>query len=262
MDLQLKEKLVLVTGSTAGIGKAIARAYAREGARVIVNGRSAAKVQEVVAELGTEASPVTGIAADVGTAEGAERLYREAEAFGALDILVNNVGIFEVKEFSQTTDEDWLHYYNVNVLSAVRLARLALPAMLDRNRGSIVLMASEAGVKPLPQMIHYSVTKTALISLARGLAELTKGTGVTVNSILAGPTRTEGVDNYFTGLAQQKGEPADQIIRDYFRKDEPTSLIQRFVDVEEVAKAVLFVSTTPAINGAAQRVEGGIIRSI
>jgi len=160
------------------------------------------------------------------------------------------------------TDDDWLEFFNINVLSAVRMSRHLLPGMLQRGTGAIVNLASEAGVKPLPQMIHYSVTKTAMLGLTRGMAELTKGTEVRINSVLPGPTWTEGVQAYFDGLAQQKGEPLDDIIQNYFQIDEPTSLIQRFVEPDEVARTILTVASNKAANGAAYRVEGGIVRSI
>ncbi len=262
MDLELKNKLVLVTGSTSGIGKAIAKKFAQEGAQVIVNGRSAETVEAAVADLKKTDARISGIVADLSTLAGATQLGSEIKKLGVLDILINNVGIFEVKDFESVTDEEWFHYFDVNVMSAVRLSRMYLPAMLQRNTGRVLFIASEAGVKPLPQMIHYSVTKTALIGLARGLAELTKGTSVTVNSMLIGPTWTEGVEKYFKGLAEMKQQNLDSLVQDYFKKNEPTSLIQRFVEVDEVAKAVVLTCANGAINGSAQRVEGGIIRSI
>ncbi|MBB5755078.1 SDR family NAD(P)-dependent oxidoreductase [Prosthecomicrobium pneumaticum] len=261
MDLDLRDKRVLVTGSASGIGRATAEAFLREGAAVVVNGLTEAEVGGALASL-APLGPVRGLAADLSTAAGAEALVAFAAADGPVDILVNNVGIFSVKPFAQLTDADWQHAFDVNVMSAVRMTRALLPAMLGRGRGAVVNLASEAGVKPLPQMIHYSVTKTAMIGLTRGLAELTKGTAVTVNAVLPGPTWTEGVEAYFHGLAAAKGEPVDGIVETYFRNDEPTSLIQRFVEPREVARMIVFVATSPASNGAAYRIEGGIIRSI
>ena len=205
---------------------------------------------------------ITGKAGDLANTDDAIALCEFALSGGDIDVLVNNVGIFSVKAFDELTDEDWMHYFNVNVLSAVRMNRIVLPAMLKRDEGAIVNLASEAGVKPLPQMIHYSVTKTAMLGLTRGMAELTKGTQVRVNSILPGPTWTEGVRAYFEGLAEQKGEPLEEIVNNYFHIDEPTSLIQRFVEAQEVARTIVSVSANKAANGAAYRVEGGIIRSI
>jgi NAD(P)-dependent dehydrogenase (short-subunit alcohol dehydrogenase family) len=263
MDLGLKDKRVLVTGSTMGIGKAIAISFLKEGAQVILNGRDAATVKETVNELSAYGN-AAGIAADLTNEEELQRLVRQLDEMGELDVLVNNAGIFEAKPFEQVTDEEWLHYFNVNVMSAVRLSRIYLPKMLERNKGRVILMGSEAGLKPLPLMLHYSVTKTALIGLARGLAELTKGTSVTVNSVLPGPTWTEGVEQFMIGAAESEGLDLQSFTADYFRSNEPTSLIQRFATVEEVADTVVYLASdrASAINGASQRVEGGIIRSI
>lgn len=261
MDLGLKDKLVLVTGSGSGIGKATAKTYLQEGARLIVHGLTEEEVAACVNDL-SPLGEVTGIAADLTKQTDATALADFARAQGEVDILVNNVGIFSVKPFEDLTDEDWMHYFNINVLSAVRMSRIFLPAMLKRGTGAIINMASEAAVKPLPQMVHYSVTKTAMLGLTRGMAELTKGTKVRVNSILPGPTWTEGVEAYFDGLADQKGEPLDTIVDNYFKSDEPTSLIQRFVQPDEVARMIVTISASTASNGAAHRIEGGIVRNI
>ncbi len=261
MDLGLKDKLVLVTGSGSGIGKATAKTYLQEGARLIVHGLTEEEVAACVNDL-SPLGEVTGIAADLTKQKDATALADFARAQGEVDILVNNVGIFSVKPFEDLTDEDWMHYFNINVLSAVRMSRIFLPAMLKRGTGAIINMASEAAVKPLPQMVHYSVTKTAMLGLTRGMAELTKGTKVRVNSILPGPTWTEGVEAYFDGLADQKGEPLDTIVDNYFKSDEPTSLIQRFVQPDEVARMIVTISASTASNGAAHRIEGGIVRNI
>lgn len=261
MDLGLKDKLVLVTGSSAGIGKQTARVYLEEGARVVVHGLTDADVSACLRDL-EGLGDVVGTSGDLTQLAEAEALCAFAQKQGPLDVLVNNVGIFSVKPFEDITDEEWLAYFNVNVLSAVRMSRVFLPAMLERGQGSIINMASEAGVKPLPQMIHYSVTKTAMLGLSRGMAELTKGTAVRVNSILPGPTWTDGVAAYFDGLAAQKQQPLETTIETYFETDEPTSLIQRFVQPDEVARMVVSVSANTASNGAAYRVEGGIIRNI
>lgn len=261
MDMKLNGKRVLITGSASGIGRATAQTFLAEGAEVIVHGLTEAEVaaaREQLAPLG----PVAGLHADLGTAEGADALIAFAAKDGPLDVLVNNVGIFSVKDFAALTDEEWFRYFNINVMTAVRMSRAFLPQMLARGTGAVVNLASEAGVKPLPQMVHYSVTKTAMIGLTRGMAELTKGTQVTVNAVLPGPTWTEGVAAYFDGLAAAKGQPVDDIIDSYFRNDEPTSLIQRFVKADEVARMIAFVASSPASNGAAYRIEGGIIRSI
>ena len=261
MDLGLRDKLVLITGSGSGIGKATAKIYLQEGARLIVHGLTSAEVSACIDEL-SALGPVEGIAADLTNADNAEALADFARQQGEVDVLVNNVGIFSVKPFEDLTDDDWMHYFNINVMSAVRMSRIFLPAMLKRGEGSIINMASEAAVKPLPQMVHYSVTKTAILALTRGMAELTKGTKVRVNSILPGPTWTEGVEAYFDGLAEQKGEPLETIVNNYFKSDEPTSLIQRFVQPDEVARMIVTISASTASNGAAHKIEGGIVRNI
>lgn len=261
MDLDLKDKLVLVTGSSSGIGKATASVYLREGARVIVHGINKAEVSACINDL-LPLGSVTGAAANLTNANEAKALADFAKAQGEVDILVNNVGIFSVKPFEVLTDEDWLHYFDVNVMSAVRMSRIFLPKMLKRGAGSIINIASEAAVKPLPQMVHYSVTKTAILGLTRGMAELTKGTNVRINSILPGPTWTEGVEAYFEGLAAQKNVSIKTIVSDYFKVDEPNSLIQRFVQPEEVARMIVTISASTASNGAAHRIEGGIVRNI
>jgi NAD(P)-dependent dehydrogenase (short-subunit alcohol dehydrogenase family) len=261
MDLGLKNKLVLVTGSGSGIGKATAQVYLEEGARVIVHGLTEDEVAACVADL-SPLGEVHGKAGDLTNPADAAALFTFAQGKGDLDILVNNVGIFSVRPFAELTDEEWMRYFDINVMSAVRMSRAFLPAMLECGSGSIINMASEAGVKPLPQMVHYSVTKTAILGLTRGMAELTKGTDVRVNSILPGPTWTEGVENYFDSLASQSGQPLDDIIANYFKTDEPTSLIQRFVRPDEVAQMIVTISASTASNGAAHRIEGGIVRSI
>lgn len=261
MDLGLKDKRVLVTGSGSGIGKATARAYLEEGAEVIVHGLTDGEVAASIEDL-SPFGAIQGLAGDLTRTADATALASFAQARGPVDVLVNNVGVFSVKPFDELTDEDWMRYFDINVMSAVRMSRIFLPAMLKRGSGSIINMASEAGVKPLPQMVHYSVTKTTMLGLTRGMAELTKGTQVRVNSILPGPTWTEGVEAYFDGLALQKGEKLDSIVDNYFRTDEPSSLIQRFVRPDEVARMIVMISASAASNGAAHRIEGGIIRSI
>ncbi|BDY03681.1 SDR family oxidoreductase [Ferrimonas sp. YFM] len=265
MQLQLENKRVLVTGSTAGIGRAIAEAYLAEGAEVIIHGRDQQRCDQLAVEIADKMSAVGrvfAVAGDLSDAEQTQALLAQCEQLGGIDILVNNTGIFEVKAFEAITDEEWLHYFNVNVMSAVRLSRALLPAMQARGYGRIINISSECGIKPLGQMVHYSVTKTALIALSRGLAELTKGQDVTVNSVLPGPTWTEGVENYFGTLSESEGKPVQELTDNYFSEHEPTSLLQRFVQVEEVAKATVFLSSNRAMNGQALRVEGGIIRAL
>lgn len=254
----LEQKITLVTGSTKGIGKAIAEAFVDKKAYVVIHGRSPEEAEEVKAEIGA----FSFVAGDLGTAEGCSEVLDQVNRLGRVELLVNNAGIFGVEDFFEIKEEEWLRYFQVNIMSSVRLCQALMPGMLENDWGRIINVASEAAIKPLPQMIHYSMTKTALVSLARGMAELTKGTGVTVNSLLPGPTWTEGVETYFAGLASEEGKSAEEVIESYFANHEPTSLAQRFVDVREVAHAAVFLATNGAVNGCAQRVEGGIVRSI
>ncbi len=260
MDFELRGKKALVTGSTAGIGFAIAKALAAEGASVIVNGRTKARVDKAVSEL-ESAGAVTGIAADLGTAEGCKSLLA---ALPQIDILVNNLGIFEAKPFGEITDEDWLHFFEVNVLSGVRLSRAYLPAMLQQNWGRILFIASESALQIPVEMIQYGMTKTAQLAIARGLAEMTAGTAVTVNSILPGPTKSEGVGDFVAGLAAQQGKSAADVERDFFLHARPSSLLKRFESPGEIAALTAFVASPKAsgVNGAALRVDGGVVRAI
>ena len=255
---QLDDKVALVTGSTKGIGRAIAEALVSEGARVIVHGRDPESVKATREQIGAD----SGVAGDLSIAEGATAVAEAASAVGDVDILVNNAGIFSVADFFEIDDAEWERYFQVNVMSAVRLCRALMAEMLKRNHGRIINVASEAGIRGLTQMVHYSVSKTALIGLSRSLAELTKGSGVTVNSLLPGPTWTAGVEAYFEGLAQKENRPMKEVIDGYFQEHEPTSLIQRFVTADEVSQAAVFVAKNGATNGSALRIEGGIIRSI
>ena len=254
----LESRIALVTGSTKGIGYEIAAALIEQGARVIVHGRDPDATRAVCATLGAHGA----VAGDLGDAAGTAAVLSQLEEFGPVDVLINNAGIFSVQDFFEIDDDEWLRYFQTNVLSVVRLSRALLSGMLERGFGRVINVASEAGIKPLPQMIHYSVTKTALIGLSRGLAELTKGSQVTVNSLLPGPTWTAGVEEYFAGLAAEEGKALDEIVENYFREHEPNSLIQRFVTAAEVADAAAFLASNGAVNGSALRVEGGIIRSI
>ncbi len=238
MDLQLTNKKALVTGSTAGIGFAIAALLTREEAAVVVNGRSQGRVEEAVRRIRREQedAQVTGVAADLGTKEGVDKLTRSVPA---ADILVNNLGIFEPKPFTEITDADWLHFFEVNVLSGARLSRFYLPSMLQKNWGRIVFISSESGLNIPVEMIHYGVTKTAQIAMARGLAEMTAGTNVTVNSVLPGPTRSEGVEQFVHDLAKGQGIDVAQVEAEFFRTARPSSLLKRFATAEEVAAMVV-----------------------
>jgi len=263
MDLQLTNKKALVTGSTAGIGFAVASLLAQEGAAVVVNGRSQRRVAQAVQRIRTERknAQVTGVPADLGTKEGVNLLIRDVPV---VDILVNNLGIFEPKPFSEITDEDWLRFFEVNVLSGARLSRFYLPQMLQKNWGRIVFISSESGVNIPVEMVHYGVTKTAQIALARGVAETTAGTGVTVNSVLPGPTRSEGVERFVEDSAKGQGTDAARVEAEFFRTARPSSLLRRFATPEEVAAMVVYVCSpqASATNGSALRVDGGVIRSI
>ena len=236
----------------------MARAFVKKGAQVVVHGRTEAKSREA-AESAESRIAVWG---DLSSTEGANDVLAQLEQIGTVDILVNNAGIFSVEDFFKMPDEEWHRYYQTNVMSLVRLCRTLMPGMLERNRGCIINVSSEAAVKPLPQMIHYSMTKTAMLSISRGLAELTKGTAVRVNSLLPGPTWTGGVEDYFEGLAQQEGRPLEDVLSNYFQEHEPTSLIQRFAQVDEIADAAIFLAENGAVNGSSLRVEGGIIRAL
>jgi NAD(P)-dependent dehydrogenase (short-subunit alcohol dehydrogenase family) len=263
MDLGIKGKRAVVSGSTAGIGLACAAALAREGARVVVNGRTQARVDAALAAL-REAAPgaqSSGLAADLGTEAGAKALLA---AFPDADILVNSLGIFEPKPFLEIPDDDWRRFFEVNVLSGVRLARAYFPGMARRGWGRIVFVSSESAVQIPAEMVHYGMTKTAQLAVARGLAETTPGTGITVNSVLAGPTASEGVAGFVAAMAREKKATAAEVEAEFFRSVRPTSLLKRFATVDEVAALVAYVCGVPAsaTNGAALRVDGGVVRSI
>jgi NAD(P)-dependent dehydrogenase (short-subunit alcohol dehydrogenase family) len=262
MDLNLKGKLAMVSGSTAGIGFAIASALAQEGARVIVNGRGQSSVDEVVAQLkATTGSDVQGFAGDLSTAASADELARR---YPDVEILVNNLGIFEPKPFEEISDADWLRFFEVNVLSGVRLARLFLPAMKRANWGRIIFISSESAVHIPTEMIHYGMTKTAQLAVSRGLAEELAGSGITVNSVLPGPTKSRGVSEFVETLAKADGKSFDEIEKEFFEKVRPTSLIKRFATPQEVASLVAYIASplSSATTGAALRVDGGVIKSL
>ncbi|MDO9314181.1 MAG: SDR family oxidoreductase [Burkholderiaceae bacterium] len=263
MDLGLTAKRALVTGSTAGIGYATARELAREGAHVTLNGRTASRVDDAVARLRAElpGAHIDGIALDLGGAEGCNALF---ERLPAVDILVNNLGIFEPKRFADIPDEDWLRFFEVNVLSGIRLSRHYLAGMRAKNWGRIVFVSSESALQIPVEMIHYGMTKTAQLAVARGLAETLKGTGVTVNSVLPGPTASEGVGTFVADLAAQQGTNVATVEREFFATARPSSIIQRFATPEEVAALIAYLCSerASATTGAAMRVDGGVLRSI
>jgi NAD(P)-dependent dehydrogenase (short-subunit alcohol dehydrogenase family) len=259
MDLGLKGKIAVVTGSTAGIGFAIANTLAAEGAQVMVNGRTQARVDSAIEKIRRETSKaeVRGVPADLGSAEG-------VKAFTKADIVVNNLGIFEPKPFAEIPDADWLRFFEVNVMSGVRLSRHYLPGMLRKNWGRIIFISSESGQQIPAEMIHYGMTKTAQIAVARGLAESVAGTGITANSVLVGPTASEGVGTFVADLAKQQGISSAEFEKKFFEGVRPSSLLKRFETPEEVAAVVAFIASTQSatISGAAVRADGGVVRSI
>jgi NAD(P)-dependent dehydrogenase (short-subunit alcohol dehydrogenase family) len=260
MNLQLADKFALVSGSTKGIGLAIATGLAREGARVIINGRSEKSADEALAKI-RQAVPDAKLEKFVGDLANASVVGKLVKQFPALDILVNNLGIFEPKPFEKISDEDWQHFFDVNVLSGVRLSRAYLPGMKKKNWGRIIFISSESGVQIPAEMIHYGMTKTAQLAVSRGLAETCAGTGVTVNAVLPGPTRSDGVDEFVKQLSG--GKPFAEFEKEFFTSVRPTSLLKRFATTEEVANLVVYVCSplSSATNGAALRVDGGTVRS-
>jgi NAD(P)-dependent dehydrogenase (short-subunit alcohol dehydrogenase family) len=263
MKIDLTAKTALVTGSTSGIGHATAKGLAAAGAEVLVNGRAQGKVDAAVASI-TKAVPgakVRGVAADVSTAAGCEKLVA---AQPDVDILINNAGIFEPKAFFEIADQDWSRFFEVNVMSGVRLSRAYFPGMLKRNWGRIVFISSESALNIPKEMIHYGMTKTAQLAVSRGLAEMTRSTAVTVNSVLPGPTMSEGVETFIKDLAKHNGVSVEEATKQFFQQQRPTSLLQRFATVEEIANMVVYVASkqSSATNGAALRAEGGIVQTI
>jgi NAD(P)-dependent dehydrogenase (short-subunit alcohol dehydrogenase family) len=263
MNLGLQGKLAVVSGSTAGIGMAIAAALAAEGAKVVVNGRTQARVDSAVTTIQQRVtgSDLRGVAADLGTSSGVETFLRQVPA---ADVLINNLGIFDPKPFLEIPDSDWMRFFEVNVLSGVRLARAYLPGMLRKNWGRIIFISSESAQHIPAEMIHYGMTKTAQVAVARGLAESVAGTGVTINSVLPGPTASEGVGGFLENMAKQQNVSTAEIEKQFFANVRPTSLLKRFETPEEIASVVAFVASTQAvaINGSAVRAEGGVVRSI
>jgi len=263
MDLGLRGKQALVTGSTAGIGFATARQLAREGVHVTVNGRTAGRVDKALEQLRREApeAQVHGIAADLGSATGCQAVINRLPD---VDLLVNNLGIFEPKPFEQIPDEDWLRFFETNVLSGIRLARHYVSGMRTRNWGRIVFVSSESALQIPVEMIHYGVTKTAQLAVSRGLAESLTGTGVTVNSVLPGPTASEGVGQFVAQMAATRGVDPATVEREFFATARPSSVLQRFETPDEIAALITFVCSAPAsaITGAALRVDGGVVRAI
>jgi NAD(P)-dependent dehydrogenase (short-subunit alcohol dehydrogenase family) len=262
MDLKIKNKTALVTGATAGIGLAIAKALANEGAEVFINGRTAERVNLAVENLKKETGNgnIKGLVADFSDKDQINQLIAQLPA---VDILINNVGIFEPKAFKDITDEDWFKFYEVNVLSGVRVSRAYFDGMIKNNWGRIIFISSESAIQIPEEMIHYGMTKTAQIAVARGLAELTKGTNVTVNTVLPGPTFSEGAGTFIKSLAKEQGKTIDEVERQFFESARPTSILKRFMEPDEIASLVAYISSDLSIatNGAAIRADGGVIKS-
>jgi NAD(P)-dependent dehydrogenase (short-subunit alcohol dehydrogenase family) len=263
MKIELNGKKALVTGSSGGIGLAIAIGLAEAGAEVVLHGRNADKLARAAKGITRKfpAARVSTVQADLATADGAASI---CAAHPDVDILVNNAGFFAPKSFTEITDDDWQTMMDTNVMSGIRLSRYYLPRMMAVNWGRIVFLSSESGVQIPAEMIHYGVSKTALLGVSRGLAELTAGTGVTVNAVLPGPTRSEGVADFFAEMAKEQGVSQDDMERDFIAQHRPTSLLRRLATVEEVASMVVYTCSTQAsaTNGAALRVDGGVVRSI
>ena len=260
MDLQLNSKRAFISGSTKGIGRAIAKTLAEEGAEVIINGRSQDSIDEAIKTIKAEVpqAKITGIPCDFAKPEEIDALLKQ---LGTVDILVNNVGVFEPKDFLEIPDGDWQRFYDINVMSGVRLSRALLPAMLEQNWGRIIFISSESGLNIPVEMVHYGMTKTAQLAISRGIAETTKGTSVTVNSVLPGPTLSEGVRE-FANIGEDASR--EEVEKEFFTTERPTSLIQRFAETQEVANMVAYVASpkSAATNGASLRVDGGCVKII
>lgn len=263
MNIDLTDKIALVTGSTSGIGFAIAKGLAQAGATVHINGRSKERVEQAISSLqgSVPGAKIFGHVADLGVVEGAGHLFHELKE---IDILVNNLGIFEPKPFFEITDEDWTHFFEVNVMSAIRMSRHFTPKMVARNWGRVLFIASESAIQIPTEMIHYGMTKTAMLAVSRGLAQTVAGTGVTVNTILPGPTRTDGVEVFVKKLASNPDASFEEQEKEFFSKSRAGSLIKRFVTVEEIASTVTYISSkeASATTGAGIKVDGGIAPSL
>ncbi len=260
MDLQLTGKTAVVTGSTAGIGKAIAQALVDEGATVVVNGRDAERTQ-AAAESIKGTGRAIAVHGDVGSSDGAAEFLERLKSVGEIDILVNNAGIFQPQPFFEIPDEEWLRFFEVNVMSGVRLSRALAIGMQDRGWGRILFISSESSISIPAEMVHYGMTKTAQLSVMRGLAKTLKGTGVNVNAVLPGPTWTDGVADFVAQLAEDEGISAEEMRKEFIPRFRPNSLIERFIEPEEVASMVAWLSSplSSVTTGAALRVEGGLV---
>jgi NAD(P)-dependent dehydrogenase (short-subunit alcohol dehydrogenase family) len=254
----LKDKVVVVTGGATGIGKAIAQAFHDEGAIIVTNGRNEDKLKAALVDIGERAH---GVKADLTKPEDNQALFDYARGFGSIEVLVNNIGIFESRNFFDFGDADWQQYFDFNIMTGVRMSRLVLRQMLDNDSGAILFISSDAAIKAIPWMVPYSMTKAAQLGLARALAEITKGTQVRVNTLMPGPTATESVREYFGQIAEQKGVTLDEVVSNYFKEEEPSSLLQGLIDPAWHGQAAVALAMNPAINGSVLRCEGGIVRS-
>ena len=259
MDLGIAGKVAIVTGGSSGIGLAIAQSFHNEGVSVVINGRDQAKLDAAIAEVGHNCR---GVVADLTTAEGAAKLYAFARQSGPVSFLVNNIGRFDVEDFFSISDERWHEYFEFNVMTGIRITRPVLKDMLENNDGSIVFISSEAAVRSIPFMVHYSLTKTAQLGLSRALAEMTRGTGVRVNAYMPGPTATESVKEYFRGIAAERGVSFEDVLTGFFKDDQPGSLIQKLIDPKMHGRAVVQMAANWAMNGTTQRADGGAVHSI
>lgn len=259
MDFGVTGKIAIVTGGGTGIGYAIAKTFHDEGATIVINGRTGDRIKSAAAAIGPKAH---GIVADLLTEDGAAELADQASRLGPVSFLINNIGIFDVNDFFEVSDDRWIEYFNHNIMTAVRITRLVMKEMLKRNEGSIVFISSEAAIRSIGNMVPYSVTKTAMLGLGRSLAELTRGTAVRVNSYMPGTTATESVEKYFADLANQQGKTVEQTLRDFYKEVQPSNLTQKLIDPMLHGRGVIQLATNPAMNGVTHRADGGTIRSI
>jgi NAD(P)-dependent dehydrogenase (short-subunit alcohol dehydrogenase family) len=259
MDFGLTGKIVVVTGGNDGIGKAIAKAFHDEGALVVINGRNQARLDAACVEIGPRAH---GVVADLLTAEGAVTLAAFAQGFGPVSYLVNNIGVFEVVDFFEVSDDRWIEYFQHNLMTAIRITRLLMKDMLARNEGSIVFISSEAAIRSIGNMVPYSTTKTAMLGLSRSLAELTRGTNVRVTSYMPGTTATPSVQGYFEGLAKEQGKSVEETLKEFYHDVQPSNLVQKLIDPAMHGRGVVQLMTNTAMNGVTHRADGGTIRSI